>query len=149
MVVAAQIALALEMAAMKLEGRGGWWEAPDPSTKTAKREAALLSAGDMEAAIDGVGSLDIGRQSRGVRRERERRRSDAHRLLLAEAVVEVRGGGGEGGMYAGSRARASHIKSSMGMPWGEGLEDAVKALGQPSEEGRVVVIVRACDRHVS
>lgn len=55
----------------------------------------------------------------------------------------------ESGRYAVSRARASHIKASMGMPWGEGLEDAVKALGQPGEEGRVVIIVRVWGRFVS
>ena len=47
LVDASQIASASEAAAMEVEGGRGWWQAPDPSTKTAKTEAASSCAGDM------------------------------------------------------------------------------------------------------
>ena len=49
----------------------------------------------------------------------------------------------ENGRYAVSAARVSQLQQGVGMPWGEGLEEAVKGLGE-GEEGRVVVIVSCC-----
>lgn len=81
-VPAPQVASVLRVTAVMMGGRGWWWEAPDPSTKTAKREVVLLSAGDMEKPVSMAWTAST------QRRERVWRRGDEHRLLRTEAAME-------------------------------------------------------------